>query len=161
MHNACMSHKMKFHLLAVVLIALIVSVIHSMTEPEVLPPRIVTVVQYSPIIVSATWGRNCNQQIEQAKLYTPPVARPVVPDASAPKPLALVERNNVLETVKTLCANQETCTFTANTGTLGEILPSCANQLELSYYCTEAERVRTVKSQQDNEVVLDCSRVRR
>lgn len=163
MHNARMSHKMKFHLLAMILIVLIVSVAHSLMQPAAQAPRIVTVVQYTPIIVDATWGKNCNPRIEEAMQYAAPAGpRPIIPDASAPVklPLAPVSHNNVLDTVKKLCADQMTCTFTADSLTLGELLPSCPNQLEIRYYCTEAERVRSVNFNQGGTVTLDCSQGR-
>lgn len=162
MHNACMSHKMKFHLIAVVLIVLIVSIVHSMMKPEALAPRIVTVVQYNPIIVDATWGRNCNPRIQQALAQMPAGPRPIMPDeATASGRPSLVSHNNVLDKVKELCANTDVCSFKANDQTLGPILSGCQAQLEIRYYCTEAERVRSTTATYNRDVKLDCSRVRR
>lgn len=157
-----MSHKMKFHLIAIVLIVLIVSAISEFTKPEPLAPRIVTVVQYTPTILEATWGRNCNTNIDRALMNQPQryAARPAVPDPSAPQEhvLARVQSNNVLAKIQGLCADQEICTLKADNTTFGEILPGCASKLELQYYCRETERVRRLTYNNNQVVKLDCSR---
>lgn len=156
-----MSHRMKFHLIAILLIVVIVSIVHTLTQPKALPPRIVAVAQYTPTILEATWGRNCNPQIADAMLQEPQryEARPAVPDPSAPqqKPLAQVQHNNVLDAVKKLCDGQETCVIEANTETLGQILPTCQSKLEVQFYCKETERVRKRSVNQGQSLTLDCS----
>lgn len=162
-----MPHKLKFHLIAVGLIIVTISVLHSVFKPQASAPRIVHVVQYTPTITGATWGMNCNSRIEQTLAASPQrfAARPVMPteseDSAAKAPLALVNANNVLNKVQTLCLDKEICNFRADNATLGELLPSCPNELKIQFYCSELERVRTVTFRQGQEVKLDCSGTRR
>lgn len=165
MHNARMSYKLKFHLIAVVLIIITVSVLHALTKPAPLPARIVKVVQYSPTIVTATWGMNCNDRIAQEMAAKPQryTARPVVPDASKPAIPALtpVTRDNVLTKIQQLCDGQQTCTFRADSATLGDVMMGCYAELKIQYYCNELDRVNARTIQQGSDVTLDCATARR
>ncbi len=159
-----MSYKMKFHLIALLLIILTISILHFAFKPAPAGPRIVQVVQYSPTILSASWGMNCNPRIEQALIQNPPRAtvRSVIPgEAADTKPmLAVVQANNVLTKVQSLCAGQQTCVFFANDETLGQIFSGCASELTLQYYCKETERVKALRVMNNTEAKLDCSYVR-
>lgn len=156
-----MKSRLKFHLLAVTLIVLTVSLVHRFIGDNApTPQKTVLVSQYPITIVNATWGKNCNSRIaralesESGKRAAP---RPVVPTGKETPQLALVKSGNVLEKVRALCEGKSECSFSASATTLGEIFQDCTKNLELYYYCSEVERVNKRSFSQGQLVSLKCT----
>lgn len=158
-----MKARLKFHLLAVTLIVLVVSMLHrTLGEDRAAPAqRTQVVAQYPLTIVSATWGKNCNPHISRAiqkQKAAPITARPAVPNGTDnSQKLALVKNGNVTQKLQQICAGQAECNFPASSQALGEPFAECKKTLELHYYCSEVERVTKRTYPQGKTVSLKCN----
>jgi hypothetical protein len=154
-----MNARMKFHLMAVTLIVLTVTLLSMLFPPaQKTVVKVTTVAQYPITIVNATWGKNCNARIER-KLQTLGIQRAKPRDftgKASPAALALVKQGNVLSQLRKLCQGKGQCQFKADAKTLGEPFAECRKTLEVYYYCSETERVRKRSFSQGKIVSLKC-----
>ncbi|MEJ0009862.1 MAG: hypothetical protein WDN72_04635 [Alphaproteobacteria bacterium] len=115
-------------------------------------------------IYTATWGRNCNDSIDQynqelAQHGFHPATNTTGNTAAAPvKPLAHVAADNVLGAVGTACDHQLTCKLTADSKTLGvEPIVSCFKHLAVGYRCYTYDKLSKLEVSQGDTLSIDCS----
>ncbi len=93
-------------------------------------------------VFDATYGESCKN---------------VSPPAPA---LNIFKRGNATDTVKQLCAGKDTCSFQVNVNRIGDPVPGCAKDFQITYSCrsNSTPTSQTVKAEAHGQtVVIDCS----
>jgi hypothetical protein len=113
-------------------------------------------------VVSATWGRNCNEAITSA-IRAREVAGLAKDEKGnvIPMPvLKTVQTNNVLSVVDALCSKKVRCDLRPDTETMGaDPMPDCFKKLEATFRCSDIDRARNAVEGKSGEVTLDCSNI--
>lgn len=154
----------RFHATAISLICIVIVALYLLIgpkpAPETDPSQVVNAI--SVRVGSATWGANCNPNIDlaNAELQSKPLTKDARGNVQMPKLYKRVESNNVLATLKQKCANQAVCEFRTSSDALGvEPLDSCYKRLSLIYRCRELDAPIIKNFDQGQTVKLDCSSV--
>lgn len=155
-----MLRRIRLHIIAVLSISIVIMMAYGMMfQLKPADPQAV-VNRFKVFILSATWGENCNTNIRAA--IAAGVKREPESDENANKLPAksyeLVRRNNVLEVTGNVCNGQLVCAFKASKKIYNEDpFPGCYKNLEITYRCTDLDRVRAVHSREGEDVKLDCT----
>jgi hypothetical protein len=100
-------------------------------------------------ISRATWGENCNALIETFNTDTA---------TSTP----LVEINNILERVSSICNGTPSCKFPANPRALGESpVPAnygCKKELVIEFRCNKLDLPSRIVAADEDKVEIDCAK---
>jgi hypothetical protein len=154
----------KFHAIAIATISLVITVIYTLVGPAANDdaPKVLTPADTYVRVISATWGRNCNQAIEQAKKERESQGLAKDEEGNViPMPiLRAVQTDNVLTVVDALCSKQIRCELRPDPETMGaDPMPDCFKKLEATFRCTETDRVRSAVEDNSAVITLDCSTV--
>lgn len=149
-----MQHNLKFHAIAIGSICLIVIVLFLIMRPNTDAPAEVSPYATGDRYVrveSATWGLNCNQEINRLRQSSQKT------DADD-QPYHTATLNNVALQVGELCNGRLVCDFNADATTLQEDpLTSCYKQLEISYRCFSIDRLWRLTFNQGDNAHIDCN----
>lgn len=158
-----MRAKHKFHAIALTAICAVITGLYFLLAP---PPPPAAPVDTGPRgdryiqIYSATWGRECNDYIQQEltrRTSAPPVKNEKGEVVTLP-PLQLVTTDNVLPVVSKQCDGKMTCDIRADSQLLGiEPQESCFKKLEVSYRCFAIDPLRSITIEQRNTKTIDCN----
>ena len=111
-------------------------------------------------IESATWGDNCNSVIQkelQDRQFKP-APRDAKGNLIEQKPLALVERNNVLTFISNACNGKLQCEVPTTSATLGvEPLASCSKHLKVGYRCFTYDMLQISDVGQSDVLKINCN----
>jgi hypothetical protein len=154
----------KFHAIAIATISLVITLVYTLVAPaaEKNQQKVLAPTDTYVRVISATWGRNCNTAIEQAKKLRE--SEGLAKDEKGnviPMPiLKTVETDNVLTVVDALCSKQVRCEIRPDPETMGsDPMPDCFKKLEATFRCTETDRVRSAVEGNSAMMTLDCSNV--
>ena len=155
----------KFHAIALLIICGVITGMYFALAPK--PPAPVDTSVHGDRyieIYSATWGRDCNNMIQQEINNPTPTPPPFEGEEQPPEqpvkrePLKLVVTNNVLTAVGEKCNGNLTCTVLADSNWLGsEPLAACFKKLEVSYRCYQYDRLWSMKLEQGKDGTIDCN----
>lgn len=158
-----MRGKMRIHIMAIAAITAMVTLMYVLFGPTT-PKTQETVFAGNNYvqISSATWGMNCNPNINHAierarieRAQLPPEKRDSIP---IPKHIT---RNNALTYISTLCNGKAICAFLTEADVIKfDPIYSCFKDLEISYRCYDIDRLRHAKFRQGEMTRLDCSNVK-
>lgn len=111
-------------------------------------------------IDSATWGRNCDEFIDQALATWTPPAEPTDSDtvnkdaAIKPHRAAL---NNALPALRKACDHTITCRLPVTSESFGDNpLPSCFKRLTVGYRCFSYDRLQTLDFGEGETLSINC-----
>lgn len=144
---------LKFHAAAILVISILIVVLYVLFGPRAPGPVEETVGDRFITIDNATWGKNCDPFVDQAR------AKWRVPEAGAAPsaPPTRATHNNVLQTLRTQCDGKLSCRLVAMTETFGvDPLPSCFKRLTVGYRCFAYDRLQSVEVGQGDLLSLDC-----
>ena len=152
----------KFHIVAISCICIVITAIYALTEqPKPVAPLDTSLKSGRSVeIYSATWGDNCNRDIEQAladRRTIPPAKDEKGQLIELPK-LSPIVANNVLSSVSTACNGKPACELPATSEALGvEPIIGCSKKLTVSYRCFSFDRLWTVTVEQSKPLKIDCN----
>jgi hypothetical protein len=155
-----MNVRYKFHAIAIAAIIGVVSLASIVIGPATSGTSSKATALQQIILVSATWGANCNEAIAQAQRTRE--STPLPRDAQGqvvPQPaLVPVLTDNVHAAVSELCEGKPSCRFVANSKILGtDPLTDCYKQLQVSYRCFDLDRLNILTLDQGSQVTIDCN----
>ncbi len=99
-------------------------------------------------VISATWGKNCNAYL-----------RNVAEEAKSEnkKPPELVEENNALRIVSSLCNGKETCGFKVQPAVMGfDPAQRCRKKLNVQYRCFLTGLAKKATASDTQPLAIDC-----
>ena len=147
---------MKFHALAVSIICVVTVILYFIIVPrEVAPydPNVPTSDRYLRI-VDATWGMNCNAEIN--RLCS--MGQRTAGKDGTERPLTPVLLNNAMYAVTELCNEKIKCSILATNDTMNlDPLSACYKELVVGYRCFSVDRKWTRKAEQGTIMTIDCS----
>jgi hypothetical protein len=151
-----MRKNMKFHAIAIGSICLIITVLFLVMGPKEaaapVDPNTPSGDRYIRIY-SATYGQNCNPDI--TRLRSEPVK--LNDDGTMPELPQLVQRDNALLALSSLCDGRLSCTTTLSDEALKvDPVPRCYKQLKLSYRCYTIDRLWAKEFNQGDTLTIDC-----
>ncbi len=151
----------KFHAIALTVICVAITVLFFLFQPKEQPLVDDTLRGNRFIeVYSATWGQECNPFIEQ-QMETRRKAPPTKDEKGEVikmEPLTLVETNNVIAGISSLCNGKLTCAINPTSDSLGiEPLPSCFKKLVVEYRCFSFDRLRRASIDQATNSTIDCN----
>lgn len=101
-------------------------------------------------IAKATWGKNCNSQIEALHQSN------AMAEDGVPLP-EIVRDNNALRIVSSLCNGKDQCQFAVDPAVLGfNPMAKCRKAIEVEYRCFDIDRSKTVTSEDRGVVAINC-----
>ncbi len=101
-------------------------------------------------IVSATWGMNCNGQVER-------MIRTQEKDNDGTIP-TLARKDNALLALSRQCNNKETCSVKVTPEFLGKPnVTSCHKNFTAEYRCFMTDRAHAIELEDGGSVTIDCT----
>lgn len=157
-----MQHNYKFHAMAIGGICVAITILYLFIGPKA-PPPVVEGPQGDRYIQIdyATWGEECNPYIQQT--ISAQAATPVTKDADGKivqqEVPTLVQPNNVLGVVSSICNGKLTCQLNPTSKTLQlEPLASCYKKLQVRYRCFAYDRLWDLTIEQGKTAKIDCEK---
>lgn len=148
---------MKFHAIAVGTICVVVVLLYWIIGPtDFIAPGDPDqgVGDHYVHIVDATWGLNCNTEINRLRA----LGQTSLGEGASQRPLVPVNTNNAIFAVTELCNDKMKCNILAANDTLGiDPLSTCYKQLVVGYRCFSVDRKWTRKTDQGTIMTIDCS----
>lgn len=155
MPRALRPKSLKFHAMAIAAICAVIVILYAIMKPE----PVATADPNAPVgdyyvrIVDATWGQNCNTEIQYLRQRGP---LPAANSEAEPLPEP-VKPNNVLQAVTDYCGKGVTCSLLADGSVLQtEPLASCYKELTVGYRCFSVDRKWSRTVEQGQTLVIDC-----
>ena len=146
--------------MALTLITGVIFVVYTIAAPKPAPAPVLEPQSSHAIeVYQATWGLRCNDEITRAlqRRQFAPVEKDEKGQVIPPKPLALVQPNNVLSPVSEACNGKLACQIDASPERLGvDPLESCYKELNVQYRCFTYDRLQIAKAEQGTTLTIDC-----
>ena len=156
-----MAKNMKVHVLPISIISVVIIVLYLIIGPKPAPDHVTKQPTDRFIRISnASWGLECNPQIEEAlrNRANIPLAKDADGKIIQAESLKKAAANNALPVVKTACEGQLTCQVFATDDALGiPLLSGCYKQLDVNYRCSDIDRLVTLHIDQGQPLKIDCT----
>lgn len=105
------------------------------------------------ITVSATWGENCNEYIQNNNDNPQRDEQNNIVSERLP----LIKKDNVLRQVSSMCDTRAACSFPVKKDILGaDPAPGCTKALVIEYRCGELGITQRTTAYSGSQLTLDC-----
>lgn len=158
-----MQKNFKFHAIAIAIICVLVVVLYLAVGPRASGPTGAPTPKSGERqvrIYSASWGLNCNEEIDRLANDGPATyQRDDKGNVLPPKRYSKVAPDNVLERVSLLCNNHYSCEIRADSDLLGiNPIDVCYKDLVVTYRCEAFEPPKTLTLNQGDTQIIDCQK---
>ena len=153
---------LKFHAIAITAICLIIIALYSVMGVNESAPQIEPTPQHGDrqiTIDSATWGENCNDEIDRALAERANASLPTDTSGNhiSPEKITKILANNMLPFIGNACNGKFVCEVFADTKTLGiNPMDGCYKNLVVSYRCFDFDRLTTLTIPQGDDLKINC-----
>lgn len=157
-----MQRNFKFHAVAIGIITVLVIGLYLLIGPSQTGPAgeaTPSAGDRQVRIYSATWGMNCNEEIDRLAAEGPSAyQRDEHGNVLPPKRYEKITSDNVLERLRQRCDRRYHCEISADSGSLGvDPIDSCYKDLVVSYRCAPFEPATTLTLSQGDIRTIDCT----